>query len=187
MISEIETAVLLVDLLVENYPNIPVIQTLNFRTEEEMNNFLNNKLSIIANNIRENLFHRIYLRFESFARIIAKDQGKEEYSLLETLKKLTTHLNIDSKYQDFATLLIYTRNTIHFEGYHTKASTNVDYNGVEYQFLQGKPLAFFNINFVVNLIEEIDRFVLAIINSDIISKKVFIEHISTGITNTFMD
>ncbi|WP_312510362.1 hypothetical protein [Chryseobacterium culicis] len=187
MTSEIETAVLLVDLLVEIYPNISVIRELNFQTEIEMKIYLNNKLSIIANNIRENLFHRIFLRFESFARIIAKDQGKEQYSLLQTLKNLITHLNIDSNFQDFATLLIFTRNTVHSEGYHTKESININYNGVEYQFLQNKPLAFFNIEFVVYLIEEIDRFVLAIINSDKISKKVFISHISTGITNTFID
>ncbi|UEQ75251.1 hypothetical protein [Chryseobacterium arthrosphaerae] len=185
--SEIETAVLLVDLLVENYPNISVIRNIEFQTEEEMNVFLNNKLSVIASNIRENLFQRIFLRFEGFARIIAKDQEKETYSLLDTLKKLILHLSLDSKYQDFATLLIYIRNTVHFEGYHTKDDININYAGVEYQFLQGKPLAFFNIKFLAFLVEEIDHFALAIINSDIISKRAFIEHTSTGIINVFLD
>lgn len=187
IISEIETAVLLIDLLVENYPNISIIQKINFQNEEEKNNFLNNKLSIIANNIRENLFHRIFLRFESFARIIAKDVGKEEFNISATLSKLITHLNIDSKYQDFINLLLYTRNTVHNEGYHSKPNIYVNYNGVNYEFLEGKPLAFFNINYVVFLIEEINSLVLAVINSYLINKKGFIVHISTGITHSFID
>ncbi|SHE95571.1 hypothetical protein [Chryseobacterium sp. OV279] len=187
LISDIETTMLLVELLATHYPYIPSIEKIDFKSNEEMAYFLNSKLSNVTNNIRESLFQRIFLRFEGFIRTIAKYQNLEDHKLLTTIQKLIENLHINTKFLDFSKLLLYTRNTIHFEGFQTNSSASIYYNGIEYQFIKDKPLAFYNIEFLSFLITEIDCFILAIINSDCINKVDFIEHISTGITHNFID
>ncbi|MFP3591949.1 hypothetical protein [Chryseobacterium sp. SIMBA_038] len=187
LLTDVETTMLLVELLATHYPNIPSIEKFEFKSNEEMAYFLNLKLSAATTTIRESLFQKVFLRFEGFVRTIAKYQSLENHKLLITIEKLIKHLDINTKFLEFSKLLLYTRNTIHFEGFQTNSSINIEYNGIEYQFIKDKPLAFYNIEFLSFLITEIDCFILAIINSDCINKVNFIEHISTGITHNFID
>ncbi|WP_276967304.1 hypothetical protein [Chryseobacterium sp.] len=187
LISDVETTMLLVELLATYYPHIPSIEKIEFKSNEDMAYFLNLKLSTVTSSIRESLFQRVFLRFEGFVRTIAKYQSLENHKLLVTIEKLIEHLDINTKFLEFSKLLLYTRNTIHFEGFQTNSSTSIHYNGIEYQFIKDKPLAFYNTEFLSFLITEIDCFTLAIINSQLINKINFIEHISTGITHNFVD
>ncbi len=185
--NDLENTMLLVELLITHYPNIPSLKKIEFKSDEEMKSFLNLKLSDITLNIRENLFQKVFLRFEGFIRTIAKYQGLENHKLLITIEKLIKHFDINIKFLEFSKLFLYTRNTIHFEGFHTNSSISINYNGKAYQFIKDKPLAFYDVEFLSFLIKEVDCFALAIINSELITKINFIEHISTGITHNFID
>ena len=182
-----QTNVILFNLIGEHFGDLKLWQLQKFANEEEKQYFLRNQLDFIVSDLRENLFVNTFLRFENFVKLIAKSQGINGEKLNKLTKDLIDQLNVNKEYKNLIDLITYIRNTIHTEGFHTRADVTISYKGKDYVLKQNQPVTFYNEDFLHFLISEINEFVMEIINSKEVKSISLIEHTYVGVNHIYED
>jgi hypothetical protein len=154
-----------------------------FENNEEKNKFYSDKLSLIGGNNKSSLFINIFLEFEHFIRIIGSAINVQSApSINRYAKNIINELALENDFENLIDLITYIRNTIHFGGFHTKSDVNVNYKGIDYKFVQGEHIHFFDDFFLHLIIKEVVQLVDVIINNPLISEIAEIPHTYSDLT-----
>lgn len=176
MIEPIQSVIILLYLIDEHFGDISLWELQKFSSQEQKNDFLNNRLSFIINELREGLFVNVFIRFENFIKIISRALGLPGEKINALSKSLVDELNLNVDYKEFINLITYSRNTMHTEGFHTQRDTLVNYKGVDYQFTQNQPLLFYNEDTLKFILVEIRKLLQDIVNSPKVKSQDYIAH-----------
>lgn len=176
MTEPIQTVIILLYLIDEHFGDISLWELQKFSNQKEKDNFLNNRLSFIVNELREGLFVNIFIRFENFVKIISKSLCLSGDRINFLSKSLINELNLNTDYKELINLITYSRNTMHTEGFHTKPDDIIPYKGVDYEFKQNKPLLFYNEDTLKLMIIEIKNLMADIIKSPKVNSQSYIGH-----------
>ncbi|MDQ7960391.1 MULTISPECIES: hypothetical protein [Flavobacterium] len=176
IIEACQTNIILLNLVKENFGNLKLWDNHHFENNEERDKFLNDRLYFILGDLRESLFINIFLRFESFIKIISKSIGITGERINTVCKDLIDNTNVNTDYKNLIDLFTYSRNTIHTEGFHSRKTITVTYKGKSFEFKKDEPLLFYDIDFLAFMLSEIGNFIKDVIYSKTISKNLFIEH-----------
>lgn len=130
-------------------------------------------------------FHVLFSSLESSMRSIVatvpvpKKNGKycrvtDKFS--DIYAGLIEYAGMDEKYRNLFDLLLLVRNCIHNRSIYLsdKGSRCVEYDGVQYEFVQGRPIEFATIDFLFNLLVDIKAFFDILYESERISAQPFI-------------
>lgn len=176
MIEPVQSVIILLHLIDEHFGDISLWKLQKFSSQEQKNEFLNNRLSFIINELREGLFVNVFIRFENFIKIISRSLGLTGEKINALSKSLIDELNLDVEYKEFINLITYSRNTMHTEGFHTQRDIVVHYKGVDYQFTQNQPLLFYNEDTLKFMLIEIGKLLADIVNSPKVNSQNYIGH-----------
>ena len=176
IIESIQTNIILLHLIKENFEALPLWDNHNFENNDERNEFLNNRLYFILGDLREGLFSNVFLRFESFIRIIGSRIGIKGERINTICKSAIDNTGVNSEYKNLIDLFTYTRNTIHSEGIHTRDTVTITFKGSSFDFMKDSPLLFYDLGFLTFMLNEVGNLMEDIINSRVVSVNPLIEH-----------
>lgn len=182
IIESCQTNIILLHLIKENFGTIKLWENYKFANTEERNNFLNDRLYFILGDLREGLFINIFLRFESFMKIIASSIEINGERINTVCKSIIDNTGVSPDYKNLIDLFTYSRNTIHSEGFHTRNTTTIIYKEKSFEFIKNAPLLFYEIDFLAFMLTEIGNLMRDIIHSEVIAEKVHIEHAYANLT-----
>lgn len=176
MIEPIQSVIILLYLIDEHFGDISLWELQKFANQKQKNDFLNNRLSFIVNELREGLFVNVFIRFENFIKIISKSLNISGDKINALSKKLIDELNLNSDYKELINLVTYSRNTMHTEGFHTQTDKTITYNGIDYPFTQNQPLLFYNEETLKLILTETKKLIAEIIKNPKVKSQYYIGH-----------
>jgi len=182
MIEPIQSKIILLHLMDEHFGDISLWELQKFQSQEQKNDFLNNRLYFIIIELRESLFINIFIRFENFVKLIAKSVGLNGDRINNLSKNLINKLNLNQEYKELINLFTYIRNLMHTEGFHTKPDITITYKGIDYEFFQNQPVTFYDVEFLCEMLTEIKNLISEIIESNDIKGKAEIGHTYENLT-----
>lgn len=182
IVEPTQTNIILLHLIKDNFGTLSLWDNQTFANNDERNDFINNRLYFIQGDLREGLFINVFLRFESFMKIIASSIGINGERINSVCKAVIDNTAINPEYKNLIDLFTYSRNTIHSEGFHTKNSVTVTYKESSFDFVKDSPLLFYNLDFLTFMLIEIGNLMEDIINCELIAKKQLIEHSYANLT-----
>ncbi|MDO6601045.1 hypothetical protein [Tenacibaculum sp. 1_MG-2023] len=182
MIEPIQSKIILLHLIDEHFGDISLWNLQKFQNQQQKNDFLNNRLYFIINELRESLFINIFIRFENFIKLTASSVETNGNRINQLSKDLIDRLGLNQDYKELINLFTYIRNTMHTEGFHTKPDVTISYNGAAYDFYQNKPVTFYDVDFLCEMLTEIKKLIGEIIESNDIKSKSTIGHSYENLT-----
>ena len=182
IVEPIQTNIILLHLIKENFGTLPLWDNQTFENNDQRNEFLNNRLYFILGDLREGLFVNVFLRFESFMKIIASSIGIDGERINTVCKAVIDNTGVNPEYKSLVDLFTYSRNTIHSEGFHTRNSVTVNYKERSFDFVQDSPLLFYDLDFLAFILVEVGSLMEDIINCHIIAEKPIVEHSYANLT-----
>jgi hypothetical protein len=182
MIEPIQSKIILLHLMDEHFGDISLWELQNFQSQDQKNDFLNNRLYFIINELRESLFINVFIRFENFIKLTAKSVGLNGDRINSLSKDLIDKLNLNQEYKELINLFTYIRNLMHTEGFHTKPDKTITYKGTDYEFIPNQPVIFYNVDFLCEMLTEIKNLISEIIESNDIKSQTEIGHTYEDLT-----
>jgi hypothetical protein len=176
MIEPIQSVIILLHLIDEHFGDISLWELQKFTNQTQKNNYINNRLFFIVNELREGLFVNMFIRFENFIKIISKSLGLSGEKINALSKKLIDELNLNIDFKELINLVTYSRNTMHTEGFHTQDNKTIHYKGIDYQFIQNQPLLFYNEDTLKLMLVETKNLIADIIESPKVKSQNYISH-----------
>ena len=182
MIEPIQSTIILLHLIDEHFGDISLWELQKFQNQAQKDEFLNNRLYFIINELRENLFINIFIRFENFVKLISNSIELNGNRINKLSKDLIDKLKLNQEYKELINLFTYIRNTMHTEGFHTKPNVTISFKGTDYDFVQNQPIVFYNIDFLCEILTEIKELIREIIEKDEIKNQDKIGHSYENLT-----
>jgi len=182
IVEPIQTNIILLHLIKDNFGTLPLWDYQTFKSNDERDEFLNNRLYFILGDLREGLFVNVFLRFENFMKIIASSIGIDGERINTVSKAVIDSTGINPEYKSLIDLFTYSRNTIHSEGLHTRDTVTVTYKERSFDFVKDSPLLFYDLDFLAFMLMEIGNLMEDIINCDLIARKPSIAHSYANLT-----
>jgi hypothetical protein len=176
MIEPIQSIIILLHLINEHFGDISLWKLQKFANQEQKNEFINNRLSSIVNELREGLFINIFIRFENFIKIISKSLSISGDKINALSNELIDDLGINTEYKELINLLTFSRNTMHTEGFHTRSDKTIHYKGIDYEFKQNQPLLFYNEETLKLMLIEAKNFIADIIENPKVKSQQNVGH-----------
>ena len=130
-------------------------------------------------------FHVVFSSFESSMRSVVatvptpNKRGKpcrETDKFSDIYHGLINYSKLNEKYRDLFELLLMVRNCIHNRSVYLsdKGSRSVLYNGVTYDFIQGRPIEFATIDFFFDLLLDVKDFFEQLYESEEVARQPYI-------------
>jgi hypothetical protein len=182
IVEPVQTNIILLHLIKDNFGTLPIWDNQPFKNNDERNEFLNNRLYFILGDLREGLFINVFLRFESFMKIVAASIGINGERINTVCKAVIDNTGVNPDFKNLIDLFTYSRNTIHSEGFHTRNTVTVTFKGRSFDFVKDSPLLFYDLDFLAFMLMEVGNLMEEIINSGIISGEPLVEHSYANLT-----
>lgn len=182
MMEAVQSNIVLMHCIKKAFKELKLWENQNLETDEEKQEFLNNRLYFISGDLREGLFLTSFMRFENFIRIIALDLNIAGERINKLSKDVIEDLNLNDDYKNLIDLFTYLRNTVHTGGFHSRNNVTVNYKQTNYEFIKNSPTTFYNDEFLEFLIKELTNLIEDITNSDKIKEKNSLPHNYSVIT-----
>ncbi|MEA9412596.1 hypothetical protein [Flavobacterium sp. PL02] len=187
MIEPVQSIIILLYLIDEHFGDISLWELQKFTNQTQKNDFINNRLTFIVNELREGLFVNVFIRFENFIKIISKSLGLSGDKINALSKKIINELNLNFDYKELINLVTYSRNTMHTEGFHTQDDKAISYKGIDYQFKQNQPLLFYNEDTLKLMLVETKNLIADIIESPKVKSQNYIGHSYENLIHNYED